>query len=244
MDLLPITLGVARPLPQRTGGKTSGSGAAASGSASLSGGRVKVPADLKNKIFEHDNHTCRFCGFKSAKYQEAHFLNRNLTDMNEKNLVTACIFCHQCFNLDDVSIMKSGTLIWLPEIEQARLHHIARAVYVARISQGPVADAARRSLDALMSRREEAKKRISTDNPYILATVLRDYLGEKHYAARDAKLKGIRLLPLDRRIIKEADLEFNQFPQILAYWRSKGGPFGAKTPPQWPSIYLEVAKAV
>ncbi|MGQ0527146.1 MAG: type IV secretion protein DotN [Alphaproteobacteria bacterium] len=243
---MPITLGVARPLSQGTGDRStkSGSGAAASGSVSVSAAGRKIPTELKNKIFERDNHTCRFCAFHSLKYQEIHFLNRNVADMSEKNLVTACIFCHQCFNLDDVSSMRSGVLLWLPEIEQARLHHIARAIYVARISQGPVADAARRSLDALMTRREEAKKRISTDNPYILATVLRDYLGEKHYAARDARLKGVRLFPLDRRIIKEAELEFNQFPQILAYWRSKGGPFGVKTPPQWPSVYLEVAKAV
>ena len=108
---------------------------------------------------------------------------------------------------------------------------------MARISQGPVAEAARKSLDIIMSRREEAKNRISTDDPYILSTVMRDYLGAKSYKDRMVKLKGIRLFPLDRRIIKEADLEFNQFPQILAYWRSKDGPFGGKAPPQWVSIY-------
>lgn len=203
----------------------------------------KLPADLKAKIFERDKFSCRFCGFTSKKYQEVHFLNQNTRDHTEKNLVTACIFCHQCFNLEDVSTMKSGVLLWLPEIGQAELHHIARAIYVARISQGPVAEAARKALDTLMTRREEVKTRISTDNPYILAMVLRDYLSPAHYALREKKLKGVRLFPLDRRIIKEADLEFNQFPQILAYWRSKDGPFGGKTPPQWISIYKDVAKA-
>lgn len=184
--------------------------------------------------------TCRFCGFESQKYQEVHFLNRDTADTSDKNLVTACIFCHQCFSLDEVSAMSSGVLIWLPEIEQGDLHHIMRAVYIARISQGPVADAARRSLDALMARREEAKRRISTDNPYILSVILKDYLSDNHYMMREAKLKGLRLLPLDRRLIKEAELEFNQFPQILAYWRSKNGPFGARTPPQWPGLRQEL----
>ena len=138
--------------------------------------------------------------------------------------------------------MRSGVLLWLPEIEQHQLHHIARAIYVARISQGPVAEAARTSLDTLMERREEAKRRISTDDPYILATILSDYLGPQHYQMREKKLNGIRLFPLDRRIIKESDLEFNQFPQILAYWRSKDGPFGGKAPQQWISIYQEIAK--
>ncbi len=229
MELLPITLGTTRLQPPKAGKSQDESPAV----------ERKMPADLRNRIFERDNHTCRYCGFLSRKYQEIHALNGD--DWNEKNLVTACIFCQQCFALDDVSVMRSGVLLWLPEIEQHELHNIARAIYVARISQGPIADAARKALDSLMTRREEAKKRISTDNPYILATVLRDYLGGKHYEMRGKKLKGVRLFPLDRRIIKEAELEFNQFPQILAYWRSKDGPFGGKAPPQWISLYKDMA---
>jgi intracellular multiplication protein IcmJ len=239
MELLPISLGVTRPLPQKAAGAKEKSGAGKSGSASSLD--KKIPNDLKNRIFERDEFTCRYCGFQSRKYQEINHLNGDKTDFAEKNLVTACIFCQQCFCVDDVSVMRSGVLLWLPEIEQHELHHIARAIYVARISQGPVADAARKSLDSLMARREEVKKRISTDNPYILATVLRDYLGPKHYSERARKLKGVRLFPLDRRIIKEAELEFNQFPQILAYWRSKDGPFGGKAPAQWIALYRELA---
>ncbi len=239
MGFLPITLGTSRPLTQSAdGAKGKKSGAGTPGSASSFEG--KIPADVKTRIFDRDNHTCAYCGFMSRKYQEINFLNGDKIDLNEKNLVTACIFCQQCFNLEDVSIMRSGVLLWLPEIEQYQLHHIARAIYVARISQGPVADAARKSLDVLMARRDEVKKRISTDNPYILSTVLRDYLGPKHYDQRGKKLNGVRLFPLDRRIIKEADLEFNQFPQILAYWRSKDGPFGGKAPPQWIPLYKEL----
>jgi intracellular multiplication protein IcmJ len=171
------------------------------------------------------------------------FKNYVQSDTRPDNLVTVCNFCHQCFHLESVSVMRSGVLIWLPEIDQASLHHIMRAIYVARISQGPVAEAARKALDILMGRREEIKRRLHTDDPYILSTILRDYLGPKHYQMRGEKLDGVRLLPLDRRIIREAELEFNQFPQILAYWRSKDGPFGGKTPPQWISLYHTVLKA-
>src|SRR5690606_21076539 len=154
----------------------------------------------------------------------------------------SCIFCHQCFDLEKASLMNSGVLVWLPEIEQAELSHIARAIYVARISQGSMADSARGTLDAIMARREDAKARIATDDPFILASVMRDFLGPKHYSMRAQKLEGIRLFPLDRRNISEGDLKFNQFPQILAYWRSKDGPFGAKIPSQWKIIYAK-AKA-
>ena len=226
MTLKNLDLGILRPHPQNKKKKKQNAPA-------------KVPNELKQKIFERDSHCCQYCGFKAKKYQEIYHLNQDVHDHREENLITACIFCHQCFHLEKVSDMRSGVLIWLPEIEQHELHHIARSIYVARISQGPVAEAARKSLDVIMSRREEAKKRISTDDPYILSTVLRDYLGTKSYNQRMSKLNGVRLFPLDRRIIKEADLEFNQFPQILAYWRSKDGPFGGKAPPQWISIYQD-----
>jgi intracellular multiplication protein IcmJ len=240
MDLIPITLGIARPIQAAgTKGKTNGAGC----TGSVSAHDKKLPTDFKQKIFERDDYTCRCCGFKSKKYQEIHFLNHDKSDRSERNLVTTCIFCQQCFNLENIDSMRSGTLIWLPEIDQAQLNHIARAIYVARISQGPVAEAARLALDTLLARREEAKRRISTDDPYILSTVLGDYLSQSHYQNRDKKLKGLRLMPLDRRIIKEADLEFNQFPQILAYWRSKDGPFGGKTPPQWISVYQDIVNA-
>lgn len=220
MKLLPIKLGIARKAGNAQ--KSSKKGKSAS---SLD--------EIKPKIHERDNETCRFCGFQAKKYQQILILNQDENDIRPANLATACIFCHQCFHLDKVSQMRSGALIWCPELSQARINQITKAIYIARISQGAMADAARKSLDTLMARREEVKNRLSTDDPFILSTVLKDYLSDKSYAARIPKLEGVRLLPLDRRIIKEGDLEFNQFPQILAYWRSKDGPFGENPPNKW-----------
>lgn len=248
MAFLPITLGIARPEPS---GRVSSSkkkkakrpSAPKPVQAQNRQAPKEIPKELKEKILKRDNDTCRFCGFQANKYQTIHYLDHNPNNLSENNLATACIFCHQCFNLDMVGNMTSGTLIWMPEIEQHQLHHMARAIYVARISQGPIAEAARKALDAIMERRKEAIKRIQTDDPYVLATVLSDYLSLGHYVARKKKLDGIRLFPLDRRLVKEANLEFNQFPQILAYWRSKNGPFGSKTPPQWLSVYQKALSA-
>lgn len=198
--------------------------------------------ELKKAILERDDQTCQCCGFKADKYQDIHFIDRNLKNFDQSNLMTLCIFCHQCFDLEQTTKMRSGVLIWLPEIEQADLNHIMRAVYVARISQGPMAEAARVVLENLMGRREEARRRIQTDDPYVLSVVLKDFLTGKYYAERNEKLAGIRLLPLDRRLIKESDLEFNQFPQILAYWRSKDGPFGGRAPTLWTNLYKNALK--
>lgn len=230
MEYLPITLGVA----------------ALSGNAQKAAkksGNSSLTPDIRQAVLEKDNHTCQFCGFKSTKYQEVHFLDHNPSNIDMDNLATACIFCHQCFDLDLVSNMRSGVLVWLPEIDQADLHHIARAIYVSRISQGTMAESSRSALDFLMKRREDAKARLSTDDPYILSLVMKDFLNPKHYAQREKKLEGVKLFPLDRRIIKEGELEFNQFPQILAFWRSKDGPFGGKAPHQWKNLYAQIEDA-
>jgi intracellular multiplication protein IcmJ len=208
--------------------------------------QAKAPVltpDIRQKILSRDDQTCQLCGFKSKKYQDVHFLDGDPENIHMDNMVTSCIYCHQCFDLEKVAQMRSGVLIWLPEIEQTDLHHIARAIYVARISQGSMADTAKKALETLMSRREEATARLQTDDPYVLSMVMRDFLGPRQYAMREKKLEGVRLFPLDRRIIKEGDLEFNQFPQILAYWRSKDGPFGGKVPNKWKNFYAEISQA-
>jgi intracellular multiplication protein IcmJ len=232
MEFYPLTLGTGRAVAP-----SSITGAGAQGSAA----RAVVPNDLKKDILKRDEYTCQCCGFRSEKYQQILFKDQNPANLDPDNLLTSCIFCHQCFDLQHVAEMRSGTLIWLPEITQASLNNMARAIYIARISQGPIAETVRQILDLMMERREEAVRRITTDDPFILATVLNDYLSLKAYQGRESKLSGIRLFPLDRRIIKEADLEFNQFPQILAYWRSKNGPYGGRSPQDWIGIYETVA---
>lgn len=196
---------------------------------------------LKLKIFERDDHTCQCCGFVSEKYQELLQKDMNPQNYQADNLATVCVFCHQVFHLEKVADMRSGVLVWLPEIGQAALHHIMRAVYVARVTQGPMADAARKLHDILMYRREAAKERMGTDDPAVLARIFQDFLEDREYHVRDKKVDGLRLMPLDRRIIKEGDLDFNQFPQILAYWRSQKGPFGDVMPSKWQAMLEEAS---
>jgi intracellular multiplication protein IcmJ len=236
MDFYPITLGTGRVLPTKDKARP----ASKEQRAGVATDSLLPASDQGKRILERDNHTCQCCGFRSEKYQEVHHKDLDRRNTADDNLITTCIFCHQCFRLNDVADMKSGALIWLPEIPQVMLNNIARAIYVARISQGPMAEAARGTLDILMARRADAEKRISTDDPSILSIVLNDYLPPALYAARAKKLEGLRLFPLDRRIVKEGEMEFNRFPQILAYWRSKDGPLGAYPPSEWIALYQDI----
>lgn len=250
-DFYPITLGTGRMLkkaapsssaPPRPVNKTASSDKAAlpPSAEKKSAARTLVLNGVKKDIFARDKHTCQCCGFKSEKYQQILFKDSNPDNLSPDNLLTTCVFCHQCFDITNAADMRSGALIWMPEIPQHILNNIAKALYISRISQGPVAELSRALLDQIMERRKEATKRITTDNPLILSTVLNDYLSAKAYSRRAKTLEGIRLFPLDRRIIKEAELEFNQFPQILAYWRSKAGPYQGKQANDWIEMYRQV----
>lgn len=197
---------------------------------------------LKEKVFERDQHTCQCCGFQAVKYQQVLHKNFHQNDYRMDNLMTVCNFCYPVFHLEKAAEHRSGTLIWLPEISQATLNHIIRAIYVARISQGPMADAANKAFDLLMERRHVAIDRLGTDDPGVVTQILEDFLELNEYKERAQKLAGLRLLPLDRSIMRDGDFEFNQFPQFMAFWRSKKGPFGNALPKSWPAMF-EIARS-
>ncbi len=194
-----------------------------------------VPLEANKAVHEavlkRDAHCCRYCGFRALKYQQVLVPGGN--SRNIRAAITVCIFCESTLVLDLAANSKSAQLIYAPEICQAMLNRLAKLIYVARISQGEQAEAARAILDQLLSRSSELQSRVGEGfTPVLLSQRFKGAAPEEAEELK-SKLSGVRVLPIDRRIIKEADLEFNQFPQILAFWRSKNGPFGGFTPPQW-----------
>ncbi|MDB5477770.1 MAG: hypothetical protein JWM96_265 [Alphaproteobacteria bacterium] len=225
----PITLGVIRP-----------NWSAAKNNRSFG----KISPQAKTAVLQRDDYTCQCCGFRAEKHQEVLHINGDTRDFTPENVLTTCIFCHQCFDLGAVEGMHSGMLIWLPEISQVTLHHIMRSVYLGRITQGPLAEMARKIFDAFYNRGAEAKKRLGSTDPGALTIVLRDFLTRKDYEKAQDNLKGIRLLPLDRRMIKdEKNGEINLFPQVLAHWRVKTGPYGDMPAQDWPSLFKTLDNA-
>ena len=154
-NLLPIELSLSVDALQNT--KRQGSDGMVSAPSSFD---PNADEDTRKKIFERDQHACQYCGFESQKFHLVHARDGNKKNTSDDNLVTSCIFCHQCFHIDKVADMKSGTLIWMPEMAQAQVHHLARSIYVARITQGPMAEVARSTLEMIMKRREEAIQRL------------------------------------------------------------------------------------
>ena len=215
-DLLPITLGVRRRSDTES---VSGSG--------------NLPR--QEDVWRADDFICQFCGFRAEKYQRVvagNWIGHRRTGL------TACIFCEPCFALETVGVVGTGYLIWLPEITQAELNHLCRAIYLARNQTEELAARAQTALDALLSRRGEAKKRLGSDEPLLLGTALLENLAAPEYDARGKKLNGIRLLPLNRRLVAmPGGNAVDQFPAILEYWQSLKGPCSSLPPQDWLKLF-------
>lgn len=227
MSLLPISLGVRR---------TPDAGEAARA------GRLFSKEQIEKTLWR-DGFSCRCCGFTSKKFQRAVPAETSGSASDAESLITVCTFCEHCLSLDRAGLSGGGTLLWLPEIAQADLNHIARALYVAiAAKEDKITKLAVQTLEALKARRLDAKKRLGTDDPLILATALEEGVDEKTYAARKAKLEGIRLLPADRYLMPRRAGDVNIFPQMIAYWTSDEGPFGGKPVSAWTEMFEDVQK--
>jgi intracellular multiplication protein IcmJ len=185
--------------------------------------RVKnCSAAVVRTVHRRDHDVCQYCGLRMRKYQTLVQNGENWRDPSQ--FATACIFCQQCFYVGAAGRQRSAVVIHAPAISQAELNRLAFEVYVARLRDDRALDA-KRCLDVLMSRREHARQMVGTDDPAVLAERLDEADRAGTRVAMQASLAEIRLFGLDRRIITERDLEFNQFPQLLAYMRSGEGPY-------------------
>jgi intracellular multiplication protein IcmJ len=226
VTFLPLTLGVRQKSDAENGASKSSS---------------QPNKSQIDKTLRRDDFTCRFCGFRSENYQRVVAATDHGKDIG---LVTTCTFCEQCVHLDRAGMMASGVLIWLPEIAQAELNHIARAIYVGRTGDGPIVELSTRAFDALMARRAEAKKRLGSDDPLLLATVLHESLTDDEAKSAIPKLDGVRLMPLDKHMTRSPKGDVNQFPQLVKYWCSPQGPYSQKAPEKWLEMLKTATAAV
>jgi intracellular multiplication protein IcmJ len=88
---------------------------------------------FEQKIFRRDSYTCQFCGFQARLLQEVINLDGNYANNKPENVVTACCFCAQCFFIESVGVggYGGGTLIYLPELNQAQLNSLCHVLFCA-----------------------------------------------------------------------------------------------------------------
>lgn len=100
----------------------------------------KTFARLAAKILERDKNTCRFCRFHAERRQQIVNVDGNYQNNVPSNLVTACVFCAECFFIGG---RDSGKIIVLPEYSQAELNHMARILLCAIVVEKNYSDRAK-----------------------------------------------------------------------------------------------------
>lgn len=162
--------------------------------------RKADPAFLKfsEQVFKRDNNMCQFCGFQARTYQEVVNLDHNFRYNKIENLVTACCFCTQCFFLEAVgkNDYGGGTLIYLPEINQAELNGLAHVLFCAIANATDYRADAQTVYRSLKLRSQMVEEQLGDgmSNPATLGQVLIE-TREKKASTQDTLLKDLRLLP-------------------------------------------------
>lgn len=197
-------------------------------------GTDPVEAGVRNRVFERDRWQCRGedCGFVSKKWQEIHHRDGNHGNHDAgRNLVTLCGFCHNVFHLGRAAL-DGAILIHLPRISQGELNRLTRILYFGAASFAPESEACRLLLGALENQAQALEERLGFSDPALLAGALLRAT-PREYARRGDKLYGVRLLSRSIRTVGQRDV----WPQQMAYWSGKDGPFADLPVQGWKSLF-------
>jgi intracellular multiplication protein IcmJ len=169
-------------------------------------------SEVRASILERDDHTCRFCNFRSiptkkgACWQDVHHLNDDHADNRPDNLVTACPFCHQCFHLGLAGLQRGGTLIWLPELRQHELNNLVRALFCA-IRTGSEYEGSAKTIYRILESRSAHLEDVfgeGASDPGFLGQAMIE-MSDAEYANRHEVLASVRLLPKPKRFMAAID---------------------------------------
>ncbi|EPX83493.1 HNH endonuclease [Salipiger mucosus] len=210
---------------------------------------------VRRKVLERDDSTCQLCGFKAKKWQEVHHVNDDHSDNRKENLLTVCSYCHMCQHIGLAGRNKEAVLVWLPEIPQATLHHVVRAIQVAqrwaetasqvrsvkpdtvRAAQN-ISDGAGKLQAALREREDHAEARLGTTDLVEIANIMMA-MPDDVYERRGEMLHGFRMLPLGVRTNENE----NTMEKIVDSWMEPGGPYVSLKPQTWLGIFKSALRS-
>lgn len=161
---------------------------------------------FEKKVLDRDNHTCRYCGFQSKKFNEIVNIDGNYLNNKLSNLTVACPFCAQCFFLEAIgkSDGTGGILIYLPEISQAHLNAFCHTLFNALVTGTSFKSEAKNIYRSLRLRSQTIEKELGGgfSNPAMYGQMIidsgLDQQDAKHLLIKDS----VRVLPQYKAFIK------------------------------------------
>lgn len=163
---------------------------------------------FEQKVFQRDKYTCKFCGFQARLFQEIVNLDNNYVNNKLDNLITACCFCAQCFFVESVGVggYGGGTLIYLPELDQAELNSFCHVLFCAITNDTGYKSSAQNIYRAFKSRSQLVEEKFGegTSDPSIFGQLLID-AGVEDEERRSQLFKNILLLPSRAKFRKQIE---------------------------------------
>ncbi|NDH08131.1 MAG: HNH endonuclease [Gammaproteobacteria bacterium] len=153
---------------------------------------------FEDKILIRDAYTCRFCGFQAKNHQEIVNVDGNFRNNKIDNLVTACVFCTQCFFIESIGLggVGGGIVVYLPEISQNQLNAICHVLFCAITNNSGYKNIAQNIYLNLKMRSSVIEKKYGegTSDPANFGYLLVD---SKHFSEEkiNEMISPIRLLP-------------------------------------------------
>lgn len=175
---------------------------------------------MRETVFKRDNFSCRFCTFKSARYQEVHHFDDDHSNNGSENLLTVCNLCHQVFHLGMCGMRSAGFIAAVPELSQVEINHLCRAHFVHQMIGDDATKDKLTGLYALLRARADMLKvafEVELSSPLLLAQVLSD-CDDATFADRARLLAPLRVIPT-KDAFHENQLAYyavNLRPQFLA----------------------------
>ena len=154
--------------------------------------------EIANKILNRDNYTCQYCGFKASRYQEVINIDSDYSNNSLNNMITACIFCSQCFFVESVGVggYGGGTLIYMPEMNQAELNAMCHVLFCSITNDSGYKITAQSIYKSLRERAEAVEKKFGegASNPAVLGQLVIE-IGRKQQQNLNKIFADMRLLP-------------------------------------------------
>lgn len=112
---------------------------------------------LRDRILKRDRDTCQGadCGSRSRHHMELHHISGDHDDQHDGNLATLCPWCHLVFHLPTATHLRSGDIVWLPQVPQGVVSRISILCHIALADTAHPWHAMARQIESEMATRAD-----------------------------------------------------------------------------------------
>jgi hypothetical protein len=200
----------------------------------------EVPLDVAVGVYERDRNACRYCGFapgdRISGRLSLHHRDHDHGNHAPENLAVACLHCHGVHHAGFWAARGQARLLLLPEMTQAELSILSRAMAVSSYAPPSYDRDKGRSatlkemflgrgaaVAAFERRAAEAVKALGTDDPGVLHSCLDMVPDQLDLRGRLAPYR-IWLSPCSAE--QDGSGEVGLTPDHVGQWLLRGEPYG------------------